>query len=275
MSVPKFETLEITLFPSGVCEMAFNRPHILNALSAQTYQDWLNFVKWAAAADSVKVVVFIGRGRFYSAGQELAKPDFSPQGVAKNSERREVVKGLVHELIKFPKLLIAAVNGGAYGFGVTTLALCDVVYCVPSATFTTPFMKLGFAAEGCSSYLFPKIMGHSRANEMLLMGRTFSAQEAIESGFVSRSYPEEGFRETVLGLAEDAAKFSADALAVTKKLTRDAERDLLHRVNEEEMARLTERNASKESIETVMRFAEEAERKREEKRKAKEQKSKL
>ena len=87
------------------------------------------------------------------------------------------------------------------------------------------------------------------------MGRTFSAQEAIESNIVSRSYPAENFRETVLSLAEDAAKFSADALATTKKLSRDPERDLLHRVNAEETIRLNERQNSKDSIETVIRFA--------------------
>lgn len=58
--------------------------------------------------------------------------------------------------------------GPAIGFGVTTLALCDVVYTVPEATFNTPFMKLAFCAEGCSSLLFPRIMGISKANEMLV-----------------------------------------------------------------------------------------------------------
>ncbi|KAI8145272.1 ClpP/crotonase-like domain-containing protein [Fennellomyces sp. T-0311] len=275
MSVPKFETLEITVFPSGVTEMAFNRPQVYNAFSAEAYKDWLDFMQWAATSDLVKVVVLTGRGKYYSSGQQLQKPDFSSAGVAKNSERRNVVKTLVDELIKFPKLLIAAVNGPAYGFAVTTLALCDVVYCVPSSTFTTPFMKLGFCAEGCSSYLFPQIMGRSRANEMLLMGRTFSAQEMIESGMVSRHYPEQGFRETVLGLAEEAAKFSAVAIATTKKLSRQPEQEFLFKVNVEEMARLTERTASKESMDTVLRFAEEAERKRQAKLKAKEQQSKL
>lgn len=65
-------------------------------------------------------------------------------------------RGLVTALIDFPKLLIAAVNGPAYGFAVTSLALCDVVYATPDATFTTPFMKLAFCAEACSSYTFPK-----------------------------------------------------------------------------------------------------------------------
>jgi enoyl-CoA hydratase/carnithine racemase len=64
--------------------------------------------------------------------------------------------------------LILTCIGNAIGFGVTTLALCDVIYSVPQATFVTPFMKLAFCAEGCSSILFPRIMGPSKANEMLV-----------------------------------------------------------------------------------------------------------
>ncbi|KAI9247984.1 ClpP/crotonase-like domain-containing protein [Phascolomyces articulosus] len=265
MSVPKFDTLEITVFPNGVCEIAFNRPKVLNAFNPNAYQNWLSAIRWAKTAESVKVVVFTGRGRFYSSGQELAKQ------TDKNPKRGNEVKEIVDELIEFPKLVIAAVNGPAYGISVTTMALCDVAYCVPQATFTTPFMKLGFAAEGCSSYLFPKIMGHSRANEMLLMGRTFSAQEMVEANMVSRIYPAEGFREKVLGLAGDATKFSSEAVATTKKLCRDELRETLLRVNEAEMAALAIRVNSKDSIETVQRFAEEAERKRLEKQKAKQQ----
>jgi hypothetical protein len=67
-------------------------------------------------------------------------------------------------------LLTQTCLGPAIGFGATTLALCDVVYSVPHATFKTPFMQLGFCAEGCSSYLFPRILGPSRASEMLVSG---------------------------------------------------------------------------------------------------------
>jgi peroxisomal 3,2-trans-enoyl-CoA isomerase len=64
-------------------------------------------------------------------------------------------------------------SGPSIGFGTTTLALCDVVYSVPEATFGTPFMKLAFCAEGCSSLLFPRTMGISRANEMLVSNNNY------------------------------------------------------------------------------------------------------
>ncbi|KAG0935790.1 hypothetical protein G6F32_010299 [Rhizopus arrhizus] len=118
MSVPKLETVAITLFKNGVAEIAFNRPKRYNALSPQSYKDWLHALKWAADTNDVKVAVLTGRGKFYTSGQELVLPD---------PDKKEMQR---------------AVNGPSIGFGTTTLALCDVTYAVPEATFTTPFMKL-------------------------------------------------------------------------------------------------------------------------------------
>lgn len=94
-----------------------------------------------------------GIGSYYSSGQELELPSGEGPGL---KERLQVTQDLTDALIDFPKPLIAAVNGPAVGYAVTTLALCDMVFCTPMATFTTPFMKLGFCAEACSSYLFPR-----------------------------------------------------------------------------------------------------------------------
>ncbi|KAG2191614.1 hypothetical protein INT46_002951 [Mucor plumbeus] len=261
-SIPLLETLEITLSGTGVAELAFNRPSRYNALSPLAYRDWLAAIQWASTCDAVKVVVLTGRGKYYTSGQELQEPDMSPEGKEFVKKRRSVTKTLVDELINFPKLLIAGVNGPAIGFGVTTLALCDVVYTVPEATFNTPFMKLAFCAEGCSSLLFPRIMGTSKANEMLLMGRTFTAPELVECGFVSRILPLENFHNQVLALAEESTKFSADALAVTKKLIRDVDHQELLKVNEIEMIRLTERMKAQDSQDAINAFVEQAKRKK-------------
>ncbi|KAI8984448.1 ClpP/crotonase-like domain-containing protein [Mycotypha africana] len=259
-SVPLLKNFEINVSLTGVAELAFNKPQKYNALSPDMYKDWLTALQWAARCDAVKVAVLTGRGHYYTSGKELVLNE-QPEEKEKVMEQRK-------ELIHFPKLLIAAYKsvGNAIGFGVTSMALCDVIYAVPEATFHTPFMKLGFCAEACSSYLFPKIMGRSKANEMLLMGRVFTADELSQCGFISCTLPSEGFRERVLAIAEDAAKFSAEAIAVTKKLIRDTDRDVLLKVNKEEMARLTERLASPDSQAAVAAFVDQARRKKESKR---------
>ncbi|KAI8988342.1 ClpP/crotonase-like domain-containing protein [Mycotypha africana] len=269
-TVPQLETMEIVLFPNGVAEIAHNRPKRSNALSPQSYRDWLNALRWAAQSDRVKIVILTGRGRYYTSGQQLEMPDASIQNLEEEmDQRRQTTTDVVSEMIKFPKLIIAAVNGPSIGFGTTTLALCDVVYSVPEATFSTPFMKLGFCAEGCSSILLPRIMGQSKANEMLLLGRTFNAQEMVDCGFISRILPAQGFREAILRIADDASKFSSEAIKVTKDLVRNIDRDLLEQVNQNEMSALKDRMNSSDSLESIMRFLEEAAAKKAAKAKAK------
>ncbi|ORY93478.1 ClpP/crotonase-like domain-containing protein [Syncephalastrum racemosum] len=238
MSVPKLETIEITLFETGVAEIAFNRPQRYNALSPQAYADWLEAIRWAANDDRAKVTVLTGRGKYYTSGQELAFPEASDDPQAEMNRRAKITE----------------YESPSIGFGTTTLALCDVIYSVPHATFATPFMKLGFCAEGCSSVLFPRIMGRSKANEMLLMGKTFTAEELEKCSFLSRLLPAEGFREQVLALAEESAKFSVEAMKVTKGLIRDVDRELLEKTNEIEMKCLIERMMSPDSLESIMKF---------------------
>ncbi|CAO3595482.1 unnamed protein product [Absidia cylindrospora] len=189
-------------------------------------------------------------------------PDFENENLAEDLARQRLTtKNLVSEMIRFPKLLIGAVNGHCIGFGTTTLALCDVVYSVPEATFSTPFMKLGFCAEGCSSVLFPRIMGNSKANEMLLLGRRFSAKEMEECGFL-RTLTAEGFKDHVLTLAGQAAEFSVEAMKVTKELVRGVDRELLIKTNDVEMERLVERMGSTDSFESIQRFVEDSRKKK-------------
>ncbi|KAF7726561.1 Enoyl-CoA delta isomerase 2, mitochondrial [Apophysomyces ossiformis] len=257
--IPQFQTLAITLSPTGVAELAFNQPKLYNALTPEAYRDWRDAIVWAANSDAVKVTVLTGRGKYYTSGQKLELPDFSDENLLDTlQKRRDVTKDLVAQMIQFPKLLIAAINGPSIGFGTTTMALCDVIYSVPHATFTTPFMKLGFCAEGGSSVLFPRIMGPSKANEMLLMGRTFTAEEMKDCGMISKLIPVENFRETVLGYAEEAAQFSVEAMKVTKDLIRRVDRETLLRANDVEMERLAERMGSQDSLDSIMRFVEES-----------------
>lgn len=94
------------------------------------------------------------------------------------------------------------------------------------------------------------------------MGRKFTAKELVECGFISRTLPVDGFHKKVLELAEEAANFSGEALAVTKKLIRDVDRQQLLKVNEVEMLELTERMKSKESLDSIMKFVEDAKRRK-------------
>ncbi|KAF9374659.1 Enoyl-CoA delta isomerase 2, mitochondrial, partial [Mortierella sp. AD011] len=147
MSIPTdLDTFDIKILEHGVAVIAFNRPKRYNALNPTVYDQWGRALEWAAKSDDVRVVVLTGNGKYFSSGQELTIPSSEdlennggPEGVFK--KRAVFTQKVVTELIYFPKLIIAAVQGPAIGFGVTSVAICDVVYATPEATFNTPFMQ--------------------------------------------------------------------------------------------------------------------------------------
>ncbi|KAF9970665.1 Enoyl-CoA delta isomerase 2, mitochondrial [Actinomortierella ambigua] len=257
VQVPALDLFELTLHDNGVLVIAFNRPNRYNALNPQVYKQWGEALEWAAKEDAVKVTVMTGNGKYYSSGQELAPPEDGgddEDAMAAMDRRYAITTNVVTQLIHFPKLIIAAVNGPAIGFAVTSASLCDIIYATPEATFNTPFMQLGFCAEGGSSVVFPRVMGYSRANEMLLLGKKFTSEEMVQCGMVSRIIPSDVFREQVLKIASAAAKLPLGAMKATKHLIRGHDFELMDSTNLREMACLRERMTSDESAEAVMAF---------------------
>ncbi|KAI8805970.1 ClpP/crotonase-like domain-containing protein [Cladochytrium replicatum] len=256
MSTPKFETMECTLTSDGVAIIAYNRPAKANAISLQLYREWLDAMRWAANDKRVIVAVVTGKGKFFTGGAELLMPD--PNAPKPTREmiiaRTNITRQLVEEYIKFPKLLIGAANGPVLGIGCTTLSLCDVVYSVPDAYFKTPFMELGFCAEGCSSFLFSHIIGPARANEMILLGRQCSAEEFERWGFISRILPAENFMEQVMDIAKKAAALPPNAVLQTKNLIKLTMQKELMAANNREIDLLVERMLSDEHQNAVARF---------------------
>lgn len=92
-------------------------------------------------------------------------------------------------MLRFPKPIVAAVNGQAIGVGTTLVPHCDVAFCSSSATFWTPFSRIAVVPEFCSTILFPRIMGKSVANEMILLGKKIDAETAKRVGLVSDVFP--------------------------------------------------------------------------------------
>ncbi|GMT25419.1 hypothetical protein PFISCL1PPCAC_16716, partial [Pristionchus fissidentatus] len=82
-----------------------------------------------------------------------------------------------------------------FGIAATTLCLMDYVVCSESAFFSTPFSYIGVGPEGTSSVSFERVMGTSKANEMILFGEPLSSADALRSGFVSKVFPKNEFRK--------------------------------------------------------------------------------
>jgi len=239
----------------------FTRGKQLNSFISKQYKEVSEALEAVDKMPDISCAILTGSGRFYSSGHDL-REQLSSQTAGSPEEQRKLLQDninqnanrLIQAMIAFKKPLIAAVNGPAVGVACTTLQLCDIVYCADISTFHVPFMQLGFCAEGCSSLLFPMVMGLSKANEMLLMGKKFNAVEAKQCGFVADVFPKSNFYDEVLQRARTMASFPPNALRQTKGLTRDAMRQLLIDTSDRELTLLLDRFTSEECANAVMKF---------------------
>lgn len=234
----------------GVLFMGFNRPDKKNAITLDMYSAITATLKSAQADDSVRVVLVHGSPDTFTSGNDLA--DFLSKPIDENSPIPAFLEALSH----FEKPLVAAVTGPAIGIGTTLLQHCDLVYCDTTAKLSVPFINLGVVPEGGSSYLMPRMMGHVRAAELLMLGEVFSAQKGKEYGLVNEVVAPEQLMETATAAARKLAQRPPAALRVTKSLLKRWNRETLDKVIPTELELFAQQLRSPEAKEAMTAFFE-------------------
>ncbi|NCV73979.1 MAG: enoyl-CoA hydratase [Actinobacteria bacterium] len=206
-----------------ILRLTLNRPEKKNAITQEMYQSLADQINQAAGDFSIRAVVIDSNGDCFTSGNDIN--DF-----ANNSPMGEgsPVFSFLFAIHNFPKPLIAAVKGRAVGIGTTMLLHCDYVTANSDAKFSMPFVSLGLVAEAGSSYLFPKLVGHAKASEIFLTGRTFSADEALQMGVINRV----GSDELALAMefATAVSEQPPNAVINTKALLKSASHEALNQV---------------------------------------------
>ncbi|MFT5082854.1 MAG: enoyl-CoA hydratase/carnithine racemase [Lentisphaeria bacterium] len=168
-----------------VCEsimtLTLNRPERKNALNLAMYTTLSESLDRAAKDDEIRVVFFKGAGDSFTSGNDLS--DFASG--ASLAEENNPIRRFLFTLVAFPKPVVVAVHGVAVGIGTTLLLHSDLVYAASSASFRMPFVNLGLCPEFASSLLVPRLAGHAKASEWLLLGEFFSATDALTGGLVN------------------------------------------------------------------------------------------
>ncbi len=131
-------------------------------------------------------------------------------------------------LAELPKPLVGAVKGRAVGIGTTMLLHFDYVAANTDTKFSMPFVSLGLVAEGGSSYLFPKLVGHAKASEIFLTGRTFSAEEALQMGVINKVGSDE--LNLAMEFAKEVSEQPPNAVINTKALLKSSSHEALNQV---------------------------------------------
>ncbi|ODM96736.1 Enoyl-CoA delta isomerase 2, mitochondrial [Orchesella cincta] len=235
---PKTQTDKVLVsVENGVRKIVFNRPEARNALQYEMMDKIGNALFEANSDSATKLVTVTGTGEFFSSGNDLGNWHTANQTIPeiKEKTRRYVMQQLMFGFIDCRKPIIALVNGPAIGAGATMLPFCDQVLASDKAFFSTPFPAIGIVPEFCPSYLFPKIMGYSKANNMLLFCHKLTAKEAQECGFVTRVFPSESFAESCKKLIDAYVQLPTEPMLQAKELIRAPEREKLKQICAYEM----------------------------------------
>ncbi|MDR3477361.1 MAG: enoyl-CoA hydratase [Gammaproteobacteria bacterium] len=203
----------LTDITNNILTIQFNRPHKKNSITAAMYQTMADALHNANEDPSVRVILFRGKEGVFSAGNDLI--DFKEMPPIDSGAP---VFQFLRQISSATKPIIAAVSGLAIGIGTTLLLHCDLVYASENATFSLPFAQLGLCPEAASSLLLPRLIGHQRAAEKLLLGEPFSAREAFELGLVNRLLPAGELDAFALEQASKLAALPASSMRATKAL---------------------------------------------------------
>jgi len=207
----------------AVLRLTLNRPEKKNALTQDMYQGLADKINEAAGDFSIRAVVINSNGDSFTAGNDINDFANDPQ-----MDEGSPVFNFLFAIHNFPKPLIAAVKGRAVGIGTTMLMHCDLVTANPDTQFSMPFVSLGLVAEGGSSYNFPRLVGHAKASEILLTGRTFSAAEALEMGLINQVAKDE--LSAAMAFANEIAEQPPTAVINTKALLKSGSHEALNQV---------------------------------------------
>jgi enoyl-CoA hydratase/carnithine racemase len=233
---------------NGVLTLTINRPERRNALDVATYLALAEQIRAASANKASRAIILTGANQYFTAGNDLK--DFQKPRASGDSGGLTLLRSLID--CDLP--IIAAVEGRAIGIGVTMLQHCDFICAADNALFTIPFVALGLCPEGASSVLLAQIVGARRASDWLLRGKTFGAQEAYESGFITQITNQGQALAIAQALGDELAALPAEALQLSKRMMKHAQRPMLHQTLDYEFGLFSERLHSAEAQAAVAKL---------------------
>lgn len=212
-----------------VATLTLSRPDLLNTIANLGDGDRFTTAFQSVNDDpEVRCAILTGAGRAFSAGGNLkamhhATDQFEGGGTQLLNQYLTNVRSVVRAVRNLDVPLIAAVNGPAMGLGCDVACLADIRIAADTARFGAPFVKLGLVPGDGGAWLLQRVIGHSRAAEMLFTGDIIESDTALEWGLVSRVVPLERLMDEARALAARIAERPPQALRMTKRMMRAAQ----------------------------------------------------
>lgn len=200
----------------GVAEIHFNRPHRLNAVTQELYDELDQALSAANANPDIRVIVLTGQGRAFCVGADLKehKAGRTP------FDRRQYLMGqqiVCKRLMTQSKPIIAAVNGFALGAGAEMAMACDFILMAESAQIGLPEISIGNFLGGGVTWLLPRLVGLAKARELVFLGERIKGDEAVKIGLANRCWPDDQFATEVSKFAAQLASKAPFSMELAKR----------------------------------------------------------
>lgn len=214
-------TMELTA-SGGIGWLRFLAPAKRNPFSLAFAADLTAALATAAKRDDIRVLIMTGGEHFCCGGDLKEFRSMFSDGARASLDLMDAVNQAALAVHAFPKPLIAAVRGAAFGAGMSLAMSADLVVAAETARFCQAFIRIGGCPDTGSSWLLQQRTGAAMARKLVLTGREVDGRTAAAIGLSDETVPDEIVEEKALALAQEIAAHSMFALTMAKKVLRDA-----------------------------------------------------
>lgn len=179
-----YETLQMT-FKDTVALITLNRPERLNSFDMQLGEELYEVLQNVAKNPEITLVIIRGTGKGFCGGGDVKEMHAADDKSRFLRDLTRAIHRCVIEIRGMEKPVIAAVNGAAFGAGLSLALACDMIIAVKDAKMSTAFIGIGLA-PGCGTQFVTKILGYQKACEYILTSKTFTAEEGYQLGLVNK-----------------------------------------------------------------------------------------
>lgn len=208
-----------------IAEIRFNRPHRLNAVVSTFYTEILAALGAAQQDIDVRVVVLTGEGRAFCVGADLKEHSAGTRTELEKLAYLQLGNDVCERIYKFPKPVIAAVNGFALGAGAEMSCSADFILMKESAQIGFPEISIGTHVGGGVTEILPRIVGLAKAKELIMTGRRIDGPEAGRIGLATRVFDDDAFAAGVAEFAREIGSKAPYSVRFAKENLNDAHRN--------------------------------------------------
>jgi 2-(1,2-epoxy-1,2-dihydrophenyl)acetyl-CoA isomerase len=213
-----FSTLRLEV-TDAVATIALARPDKLNALNATVHSELREALDRCERDNAVRILVLTGEGRAFSSGQDLT------ENLPRNEQGQVELGGalardynpLIHRLVDYPKVTIAALNGPAVGASMNIALACDLVVAARSAYLQEAFTRIALIPDAGGTWILPRLVGPKQALALMLTADPIPAEEAQRLGLVYKVFEDASFAQDVAAFAARLAAGPGLAYRLTKQ----------------------------------------------------------